>query len=131
MNKPLDGIFGTLDWILKKSNLDYDFNNEMPSTFMLMRWLSMSSKENSKIINETVNRWHSNPKLYSDTSIISKFLRIILQKNTKRIFYLKKKTMKKTNKGDEDIQEHLYRECSKKEIIDQKLLLEELQLSSK
>jgi hypothetical protein len=131
MNKQLDGIFGMLDWILKKPNLDYDFNNEMPSTFMLMRWLSMSSKESSKIINETVNRWHSNPKLYSDISIISKFLRIILQKNTKRLFYLKKKTKKKTIKGDEDTQEHLYRECSKKEIINQKRLLEELQLSSK
>lgn len=130
MNKQLDGIFSLLDWILKKSNLKYDFNNEKPSTFMLMRWLSMSSKEDAKIINETVNRWYSNYELYSDTPIISKFLRIVLQKNTKRLFYIKKKVNKK-NKKNEEVHEHLYRECSKKEIINQKLLLEELQTISK
>jgi hypothetical protein len=130
MNKQIDGIFSLLDWILKKPKSDYGFSGESPSTFMLMRWLSMSSKEDTRIINETVNRWHSNYVLYSDISIISKFLRIVLQKNTKRLFYIKKKT-KKPNKKHEETQEHVYRECSKKEIINQKLLLEELKTFSK
>lgn len=130
MKKTVEDIFSLLNWILKKPSYQYHFGEEVPSTFMLLRWLSMSNQENAKIINQTVNRWYQNYSLYGDNVLISKFLKILLQKYTKKINYFKKITQKKTKQADE-IQEHIYRECSKKEVIFQKQMLEELKKISK
>jgi hypothetical protein len=130
MKKQADGIFPLLEWILQKPKQEFIFDEDKPSTFMLLRWLSMSSKENSKIVNETLNRWYSNYSFYNDTVTVSKFLKNLLHYHGKRLNYIKKKTTKKP-KLQEETEEHLYRECSKKEVLQQKQLLEELRKLSK
>jgi hypothetical protein len=132
MNNQVCDIFCFLNFILKKTKIDFSSIEEKPSTFMLLRWLSMSNPENCKIINQTVNRWYQNYDLYGNSILITKFLNIILQKYTKKLLYLKKKTNKKPKTTEEnEIQEHLYRECSIREIKNQKQLLEELKRISK
>jgi hypothetical protein len=132
MNNQACDIFCFLNFILKKTKIDISSVEEKPSTFMLLRWLSMSNQENCKIINQTVNRWYLNYDLYGNTTLITKFLNVLLQKYTKKLLYLKKKTIKKPKTKDEDeIQEHIFRECSKREIKNQKQILEELKQISK
>lgn len=131
MNNQTCDIFCFLDFILKKTKLDLSSIEEKPSTFMLIRWLSMSNQENCKILNQTVNRWYSNYDLYGNTILITKFLNTVLQKHTKRLSYLKRKTNKKQKTQQDEIQEHFHRECSKKEFMNQKQILEELKKASK
>jgi len=128
MSSQKEGLFPLLDWILKKeSNLS--LNMDLPSTFLVNRWLSMCSIENSLIINETLNRWSRNYSFYSDICSVSKFLRVVLPKNNKRISYIKKKKTKIQEKTASD--DVSCRECSKREISIQNKLLEELKRLTK
>lgn len=126
MNQYKDNIFPLLDWILKKKK-NINFEDSLPSTFIINRWLSMVSIENCLIINQTVNRWYQNNLLYSDSVLMSKFLNVVLPKNSKRISYIKKKKIKK----QENSELELNRECSKREIIIQNKLIEELKRLTK
>ncbi len=126
MNQYKDNIFPLLDWILKKKK-NIDFDDSIPSTFIINRWLSMVSIESCLIINQTVNRWYQNNLLYSDSVLMSKFLNIVLPKNNKRISYIKKKKTKK----QENSELELNRECSKREIFIQNKLIEELKRLTK
>jgi hypothetical protein len=128
MSSQKEGLFPLLDWILKKeSNLC--LNMDLPSTFIVNRWLSMCSIENSLIINETLNRWSRNYSFYSDICSVSKFLRVVLPKNNKRISYIKKKKTKIQEKNTSD--DVSCRECSKREIIIQNKLIEEFKRLTK
>jgi hypothetical protein len=128
MSSQKEGLFPLLDWILKKEN-NNSLNMDLPSTFLVNRWLSMSSIENSLIINETLNRWSRNYSFYSDISSVSKFLRVVLPKNNKRFSYIKKK---KTKLQKQEISDDIsFRECSKREIDIQNKLIEELKRLTK
>jgi len=122
--KNCEGLFPFLDFVLKNKN-NFDSSLEVPSSFMINRWLSMSSIDNSKIINETTNKWNKNYLISKDIELLTKFYRLILIKSTKRLSYLNKNKKNKTTKT-EDCFEHIHRECSKKEITNQKNLIEEL-----
>lgn len=128
MSSQKEGLFPLLDWILKKEN-NNSLNMDLPSTFLVNRWLSMSSIENSLIINETLNRWSRNYSFYSDISSVSKFLRVVLPKNNKRFSYIKKK---KTKLQKQEISDDIsFRECSKREIDIQNKLIEKLKRLTK
>jgi hypothetical protein len=118
-------IFDVINWILKKPNKNLDLD-EKCSTYLLNRWLSMASQENSNIVNETINRWYHTNSIYNDTFLISKFFRNILPKFTKKINYLKKNNNKKEKSKNEDCFEHMELEISKREYLEQKRLIEEL-----
>jgi hypothetical protein len=128
--KNIDGLFPFLDWILKKTN-NFDKDLEIPSTFMINRWLSMSTIDNCKIINETLNKWGNVYSIYGDMNIVPKFLRTIINKYNKRLIYIKKKKKTEHSEKKDDIQDHIHRECSKREIIFQKNTIEELKLVCK
>lgn len=122
--KNCEGLFPFLDFVLKNKST-FDNSLETPNSFMLNRWLSMSSIDNSKIINETTNKWNKNYLTSKDIDLLTKFYRTVLIKNNKKISYLNKNKKNKTIKT-EDSCDHIYRECSKKEIILQKNFIEEL-----
>ena len=128
MNSQKEGLFPLLDWILKKNNND-SLKMNLPSTFIVKRWISMSSIDNSLIINETLNRWSKNYSFYSDIVSVSKFLRVILPKYNKKISYIKKKNIKLQKNEESD--DFSFRECSKREIYIQNKLLEELKRLTK
>lgn len=122
--KTYEGLFPFLDFVLKNKNI-LDSSLEVPSSFMINRWLSMSSIDNSKIINETTNKWNKNYSMSKDIDLLSKFYRTVLIKNSKRLSYLNKSKKNKILKTEESF-EHIHKECSKREIINQKNFIEEL-----
>lgn len=121
MMKKTEDLFPVLNWILKKSKTIND-NTKYPSTFILNRWLSMTTQFNALIVNQTINKWSF---LYVDSGFVSKFLRVLLEKHVSKISYLKKKKNKNKPFDLED-NENIIRECSKREIFLQKKLIEEL-----
>lgn len=122
--KNTEDLFPVINFILKK-NKKMDQNIKKPSTFILNRWLSMSTKSNANVINETLNKWSSSSLLYSDFSFVSKFLETLLEKHTARLGYIKKNKTKIKNINLDD-NENVIRECSKREVLLQKKLIEEL-----
>jgi hypothetical protein len=122
--KNTEDLFPVINWILKKTN-KLNNNIKYPSTFLLNRWLSMSTKSNAKVINETLNKWSSISFLYTDSGFVCKFLKSLLEKYTFKISYFKKNKTKTKNIDIED-NENILRECSKREIFSEKKFIAEL-----
>jgi hypothetical protein len=120
-----DSIFDLINWILKKPKTKLNIQ-ESSSTYLLNRWLSMVGPDHSNIINETLNRWYYTNSMYTDTECVASLYRIIIPKNTKKINYIKKNKEKKQKSNSDVCFEHIQREISKKEIEEQKRMLEEL-----
>ena len=125
----LDGLFPLINWILKKTqsiNTDQTF----PTPYMLNRWLSMSDKNAAVIINNTFNYWNNKNILFNDTLEMSKFLKIILPIVKSKFSYIKKSSQNKNEETNEEF-ESKARECSQREIKNNKALLALLQTSNK
>jgi hypothetical protein len=123
-----DSIFDVINWILKKPKTKINIQENV-STYLINRWLSMVGPDHSNIINETLNRWYYNNSIYTDTEIVSNLYRLILPKNIKKINYIKKNKEKKQKINQNVCFEHTQREISKREVDQQKKLLEELNSS--
>jgi hypothetical protein len=107
----MSDLFDVIDWVLKKKNKEV-FSEESTSTFMLNRWLSMSSNDASKVVNTTINRWDG-----IDFSNVLKFYRIFLPKNNQKIQYIKKENTLKKDDSNEDLEKLCKNmEISKREI---------------
>lgn len=122
--KNTQDLFPVINFILKK-NKKLDENINYPSTFILNRWLSMSTRSNALVINETLNKWASISSMYSDFPFVYKFFETLLEKYTSKIFYFKKNKNKNKSTNTDD-NENVLRECSKREIFLEKKLIEEL-----
>jgi hypothetical protein len=96
-----DDLFVYLDWLLKKPIKDLQLQN-VPSTFITNRWLSMTNVDITNIVNTTFNRWLLSKNFSSDNSLASKFYRIVIPKFNKRISYIKKPTLE-NSKDIEDV----------------------------
>lgn len=120
-----DNIFSILNWVLKKPKIELKIEEKL-STFLLNRWLSMVGTDHANIVNETTNRWYYVNSIYSDINCVSKLYRTIIPKNTKKINYIKKNKEKKEKTKNQDCFEHTQREISKRELQEQKRLIEEL-----
>jgi len=123
-----DSIFDVINWILKKPKTKLNIQENV-STYLINRWLSMVGPDHSNIINETLNRWYYNNSIYTDTETVSNLYRLILPKNIKKINYIKKNKEKKQKINQNVCFEHTQREISKREVDQQKKLLEELNSS--
>jgi hypothetical protein len=96
-----DDLFVYLNWILKKPIKELCLQN-LPSTFIVNRWLSMVNADTANIVNTTFNRWLLCKSFSSNNLLASKFYRIILPTNNKRISYIKKSSSE-NNKEIEDL----------------------------
>lgn len=94
-----DGLFECLNWILKKTLKDL-FSIQLPSCFIVNRWLSMVDSPTAQIVNATTNRWINKSEAYKDSLFLSRFYRILLPKHNGKINYIKKK-QKESNNSDE------------------------------
>ena len=119
-----DGLFPLLNWVHKKTQF-IDSDKIFPTAYMLNRWISMGSKESCVIINETLNKWNNKSLIYQNVLDTAKFLRILIPNYKQKITYLKKES---TNKSDKEnlYLESLARECSQREIEENKTLLADL-----
>lgn len=125
----LDGLFPLINWVLKKTqsiNTDQTF----PTPYMLNRWLSMSDKSAAIVINNTFNYWNNKNPLFNDTLEMSKFLKIILPTVKSKFSYIKKSSQNKNEETNEEF-ESKARECSQREIKNNKALLALLQTPNK
>lgn len=111
-----DDLFVYLNWILKKPIQEPQLQN-IPSTFITNRWLSMIDKEVANVVNITFNKWLTCKIFSTDNSLAGKFYRIVLSKNTKRISYLKKTTINKPSELEDTEALAKNLEMSQKEIL--------------
>jgi hypothetical protein len=123
-------IFDLINWILKKPKTGLNLQ-EKSSTYLLNRWLSMVGPDHSNIVNETLNRWYYINSIYTDNERVAKLYRVIIPKNTKKIDYIKKNKEKKQKNNSSVCFEHVQREISKREVEQQKIIVEELNSSHK
>lgn len=124
-----DGLFPLINWVLKKTqsiNTDQTF----PTPYMLNRWLSMSDKNAAVIINNTFNYWNNKNMLFNDILEMSKFLKIILPTVKSKFSYIKKSSQNKNEETNEEFESRA-RECSQREIKNNKALLALLQTPNK
>jgi hypothetical protein len=119
-----ESIFDLINWILKKPSTKPNIQDSV-STYLLNRWLSMVGPDHSNIINETLNRWYYTNSVYTDTESVSNLYRLILPKNTKKINYIKKNKEKFKKINSHECFENVQREISKREVEQQKRMLEE------
>jgi hypothetical protein len=117
-------FFKYLNYILKTDKKKPE--NLHFSSYMINRWLSMTSKPIAKIVNSTTNRWNT-----SDYEFLTDFLIKILPKHSKRIEYIKKtpKDIEETSENVEFLSNCL--ELSRKELEMYQKTLEELNLTHK
>jgi len=109
----IDGLFPLLDWILKKKGkLPTDLN--LPGSFLINRWLSMTDPSVAQIVNATSNRWINKTELAKDNHSIYKFFYLVLPKTIKKISYIKKSGKEYNNEDVTDTATSM--ECSTKEI---------------
>lgn len=95
--KPASNLFEFLDWVLKKRGKEpIDENTITP--FIFNRWISMSSPDNARIVNVTQNRWCNGET--REFLPIAKFYNKILPKNTARLSYIKKVSIKSEIEDD-------------------------------
>jgi hypothetical protein len=110
-----DDLFVYLNWILKKPVKVLQLQN-IPSTFITNRWLSMVNKDTASIVNATFNRWLTVKSFSSDNLLAGKFYRILIPSSNKRINYFKKGTLE-SSKNVEDLSQLAKNlEMSQKEI---------------
>lgn len=109
-------LFICLDWILKKTKTSLSKEN-LPSVFLLNRWLSMTNSTVVQIINETFNKWTFKTDLYKENELVSKFYKTVLPKTVSKISYLKKNNQK-TDTEDEEFVENISQnmELSQREL---------------
>jgi hypothetical protein len=93
-----DDLFVSLNWILKKTNLNLDINT--PSIFLLNRWLSMANPQVAMIVNSTCNRWIYKTPLAKENKLLAKFYHRVLPSYNKRITYLKKVSENKSEEKE-------------------------------
>jgi glutaredoxin 2 len=108
-----DNLFECLDWILKKTLKDPS-TIQMPSSFIVNRWLSMVDSSFAQIVNATSNRWLNKTDLYKNSLFAAQFYRIILPKYTGRLSYIKKKQKENTQTEESNFNTQL--EMSQREI---------------
>ena len=119
----IDGLFPLLDWILKKKGkAPTDLN--LPGSFLINRWLSMTDPSIAQIVNATSNRWINKTELAKDNRSVFKFFYTVLPKTLKRINYIKKSNKEYNNEDVSDIATSM--ECSTKEIESYNKTLAEL-----
>ena len=95
------------------NNVDYygDF-----SPFLINRWVSMYSPNMCRVINDTMNRYHS---LFEDKSQLYKlYINLLPKQPQKYIRYIKKVKKEESDEGEDDQIELLAKsvELSKREI---------------
>lgn len=108
-----DNLFECLDWILKKTLKDPS-TIQMPSSFIVNRWLSMADSSFAQIVNATSNRWLNKTDLYKNSLFVAQLYRIILPKYTGRLSYIKKKQKESTQIEESNF--HTQLEMSQREI---------------
>lgn len=84
-----DNLFDCLNWILKKTIKDLS-TTQLPSCFIINRWLSMVDKSTAQIVNATTNRWVNKTETYKNSLFLCQFYKTLLPKYTGRINYIKK-----------------------------------------
>lgn len=109
----IDGLFPLLDWILKKKG-KFPTDLNLPGSFLINRWLSMTDPSIAQIVNATSNRWINKTELAKDNHSIYKFFYIVLPKTIKKISYIKKSGKEYNNEDVTDTATSM--ECSTKEI---------------
>ena len=125
----LDGLFPLINWVLKKTQL-VNTDLTFPTSYMLNRWLSMSDKSTAIIINNTFNYWNNKNILFNDIIEMSKFLKVILPTIKNKFSYIKKINPNKNEETNEEF-ESKAKECSQREIKNNKALLALLQTHNK
>lgn len=117
----LDGLFPVINWVFKKTQtIDADLT--FPSSYMVNRWLSMADKNTAIIINNTFNYWNNKNILFNEILEMSKFLRLILPTFKSKFSYIKKPSSNKSEEVEEEFESRA-RECSQREIKNNKSLL--------
>lgn len=101
-----------------------------PSSYLVNRWLSMSDKNAAIIINNTFNYWNNKNILFNDVLDMSKYLKVILPTIKNKFSYIKKTSSSKTEETSEEFESRA-RECSQREIKNNKALLALLQTHNK
>jgi hypothetical protein len=90
--------------------------------FMLQRWCSMASAENTLILNESINRWSI---LYNNKNLIYKLMFSVLPKQRqKKVAYIKKPT--KSSNIEDLINKSYVAEISQRELKEYNDLLTKL-----
>lgn len=117
-------FFKYLNWILKvdKNKPEY----QKVSTFMVNRWLSMTTKSIAQIVNSTTNRWR-----FEDQDNTITILHGLVPKYNKKIDYIKKASTELEEEPENFENLCFCMEISKKELRDYDLMLEELGLINK
>lgn len=128
-NNNIDGLFPLINWVLKKTQL-INADQTFPTPYMLNRWLSMADKSAAVIINNTFNYWNNKNLLFNDTLEMSKFLKVILPTVKSKFSYIKKGPQNKNEETNEEFESRA-RECSQREIKNNKALLALLQPHNK
>lgn len=108
-----DSLFECLNWILKKTVKDLS-SIQLPSCFMVNRWLSMVDSSTSQIVNATTNRWINKSESYKDSLFLSQFYRTLLPKYNGKINYIKKKQKETPNHEDINLSNQM--QMSQREI---------------
>jgi hypothetical protein len=108
-----DSLFDCLNWILKKTVKDLS-SIQLPSSFMVNRWLSMVDPSTSQIVNATTNRWINKSESYKDSLFLSQFYRALLPKYNGKINYIKKKQKEVLDREDLNLSNQM--QMSQREI---------------
>jgi hypothetical protein len=108
-----DSLFDCLNWILKKTVKDLS-SIQLPSSFMVNRWLSMVDSSTSQIVNATTNRWINKSESYKDSLFLSQFYRALLPKYNGKINYIKKKQKEVLDREDLNLSNQM--QMSQREI---------------
>lgn len=109
-----DNLFDCLNWILRKTIKDLSLL-QLPSSFIISRWLTMVDPSITQIVNSTTNRWINKSELYRDSESLAKFYRLLLPRYNCKINYIKK-TQKDTNTQDSNTNLNKQMEISQREL---------------
>jgi hypothetical protein len=126
--KPKDDLFPYLNWLIKKNNIQPSSN--IPSSFIVNRWLSMLDDSYAQIVNVTVNRWLKHTCLNKYPESVGYFYRTILPKVNKKFSYIKKQN-KETTEQEELTNYASSMEISQKELLAYNQLLEDFNIKIK
>lgn len=94
----INNLFSKKDSKITES---FGFNEAVPVNFVLQRWITMESVQNSYLMNETTNKLLNS--FNNDKELFYKFLYMLIDKSkTNRITYIKK-SVKVDNEEDEKL----------------------------
>jgi len=127
-----DNFFKNLDFVLKKKGVLEIEEPDLPSQFIINRWVSMVDGISANILNLTTNRWLTKKGLCSLKYDNLRLLKKIIPQNTRNIKYIQKqKNVAPKNENFNNIDDvlhtddnmHIHLEISNREILEYKKLL--------